>query len=147
MKNDKKSVTHLNNKYTEKKNKEARQEKNKKTAFKRRMTLILAIGTFVIIMAAAPLVRNFVQARSLEEERVTASEDLEKLQKDQKELKYYTGLLEDEEYVAKLARNEYLVTEEGEIVFTLPEDDQPDHQAAIEEETDETQENKEAEEK
>ncbi|RFP40636.1 hypothetical protein DDJ69_31300 [Klebsiella oxytoca] len=111
------------------------------------MTLILAIGTFVIIMAAAPLVRNFVQARSLEEERVTASEDLEKLQKDQKELKYYTGLLEDEEYVAKLARNEYLVTEEGEIVFTLPEDDQPDHQAAIEEETDETQENKEAEQK
>ncbi|RKJ59809.1 septum formation initiator, partial [Butyricicoccus sp. 1XD8-22] len=30
--------------------------------------------------------------------------------------------LEDDEYLAKLARKEYFLSEEGEIIFTIPKD-------------------------
>ncbi|GMA08333.1 septum formation initiator [Tetragenococcus halophilus subsp. flandriensis] len=140
MKNpNKPSITHLNNTYTKEKTKQAMIEKRQRTFFKHRMTVIIVCGMILVALTSFPLVRNMIRAHALEEEKEVALQELEELELHQEELEYYVGLLNDEEYLAKLARSEYYLTQDNEIVFSFPEDETPDYQRMIEEEKEETQ--------
>ena len=48
------------------------------------------------------------------------SEELEQVLEKQEMLKLQIAKLEDDEYIAKLARKEFFLSEEGEIIFTMP---------------------------
>lgn len=129
-------VTRLNNHYTENKTLQSIRDYKRKKFVKRRTTAILLSGLFLTGLVTAPLVRNHYRISDLEEERVLAMEELESLELHQDDLEYYIGLLENEEYVAKLARSEYYLTQENEIVFSLPEDRNLEHQRVVDEEDD-----------
>lgn len=47
--------------------------------------------------------------------------ELEKVQQEQKQLKAELERLDDDEYIEKLARQQYLIGKEGEVIFSLPE--------------------------
>lgn len=47
--------------------------------------------------------------------------ELEKVQQEQKQLKAELERLDDDEYLEKLARQQYLIGKEGEVIFSLPE--------------------------
>lgn len=64
-------------------------------------------------------IRNYTSAASLNGELLVAQETLELSQQYQTELQESIRLLEDEEYVANLARNEYYLTDEDEVVFNI----------------------------
>ena len=98
------------------------------------MRLIVAIGLLLILLVGSGIVRNYNQLAKLEEDKVLAEKELESLDLRQDELEYYIGLLEDEEYVTKLARSEYYLTKDNEIVFSFPDDKKPDHTQVTEEE-------------
>ena len=44
------------------------------------------------------------------------------LAEENQNLKVQVGLLQDDEYVAKLARSRYYLSKDGELIFSLPED-------------------------
>jgi len=135
MDKKKSSVTRMDNPYIKHKTLESIREYKYKRKLKRRMQLIVAAGILLILLVGSGLVRNYYTLQQLEQQKVQAQEELESLDLRQEELEYYIGLLEDEEYVAKLARSEYYLTKDNEIVFSFPNDRNPDHTEVTEEES------------
>lgn len=134
MENKKSSIARMNNPYIQHKTLADIREYKRKRKLKRRMRLLVSTGVFLIFLIGSTLARNYFRLGELEEQKAVAEAELESLNLDQAELEYYIGLLEDEEYVAKLARNEYYLTKDNEIVFSFPDDRNPDHLEATENE-------------
>ncbi|MFC6463945.1 septum formation initiator family protein [Marinilactibacillus sp. GCM10026970] len=120
-------VTKLENQYIEEKTLENIRNKKRKKMIKRRTTLIMVVGLFFVSLLVVPLFKNQSQLQDSRIEQAEAREKFESLEMDQEKLNYYIGLLENEEYVLKLARSEYYLTKDNEIVFSFPEDKKPDH--------------------
>lgn len=135
MDKKKSSVKRMDNPYIKHKTLESIRDFKHKRKLKRRMQLIIATGILLILLVGSGLARNYYKIQQLEEQRAVAQEELETLNLRQEDLEYYIGLLEDEEYVAKLARSEYYLTKDNEIVFSFPDDRNPDHTEVTEEES------------
>lgn len=133
MDKKKSSVTRMDNPYIQHKTLESIRNYKQKKKLKRRMQLIVAVGVLLILLVASGLGRNYYKLQQLEEQKIVAQEELESLNLRQDDLAYYIDLLEDEEYVAKLARSEYYLTKDNEIVFSFPDDRSPDHTEVTEE--------------
>ena len=63
-----------------------------------------------------------------EELREEALLKLEEVEKQQSQLEEQILLLNDEEYLAKLARKDYFLSDEGEIIFTTPNTEKKDEE-------------------
>lgn len=139
MAENKKRITQLHNEYTQEKNKKQSFKQKRQKFFKRRMAFIVSCGVILLSFVTIPLIGNVFEVHALEQERAAAEQELEELVDHQDELEYYTHLLQDEDYVAKLARSEYYLTQDNEIVFSFPDDETSDHQEVIQEEVEEEQ--------
>lgn len=128
-------ITKLNNQYIEEKTLENIRNQKRIKFIKRRTTLIAICGLFFVFLLVAPLFNNYQQLQESKVEQTVAKEKLEALELKQEELDYYVGLLENEEYVLKLARSEYYLTKDDEVVFSFPEDKTPDYADVAEEQT------------
>ncbi|EKU92881.1 Septum formation initiator [Alloiococcus otitis] len=124
-------VTHLNNPYTSEYNLQQDLLRKRRTYLKRRLAFIMVVGLILLAIPGLPLVKNYFQVQDYKAQEAQAQEDLETLQAHQEDLAYYVDLLSDEEYLAKLARSEYYLGEDEDIIFNLPEDYIPDHQRVI----------------
>lgn len=118
------NVTQIQNDYVQKQT----QKKKTTTAFRkkmrRRMTVILATGTLVLVPLCGNIIKNVTDIQSMDEKITIAKEEQKSVQEKNKELKTEIGLLQDKDYVAKLARSRYYLSKDGEIIFSLPEDNQ-----------------------
>lgn len=126
-------IKRLDNSYTESKTLETFRAQKHKRKLKRRMQFIIATGLLLVLLVGSSLIKSYISLQELDEQRAIAEQELESLGLQQEELDYYISLLEDEEYVAKLARSEYYLTKDNEIVFSFPDDRKPDHLEAGEE--------------
>jgi len=121
-KNKQKNITHLNNYSNDKTLDTIRKHKRKKRV-RIRIGLILTVGIILIGMAGLPLINNAQKTEEFNQLHVEAANDLEDLQAEKEQLEYQVGLLEDEEYIAKLARDELNLSKSNEILINLPEED------------------------
>lgn len=134
MKNNK-NITHLNNYSINKTLDFIRQQKRER--FIRVRTFIIAVaGVLFIGLASLPLIRNHQTIDEYNTVHAKTAQELKKLLEERKELEYQVSLLEDEEYIAKLARHELNVSKENEILINLPEK----VETAVEEESSEEKE-------
>ncbi|MFD1204478.1 septum formation initiator family protein [Sporosarcina contaminans] len=84
--------------------------------------IVYAVITFVVF---GGLTNTFIQqkqtlsAKEAEKEKVLAQ--LSEVQEEQEMLKRQLVKLDDEEYIAKLARKEYFLSDKNEIIFSVPE--------------------------
>lgn len=81
----------------------------------------------VVIMAVSGgLVYAYSQQVSLlhakEKEKIALNKKSLAVAQDQKELKSTITKLHDDDYIAKLARSEYFLSEKGEIIFNIPDE-------------------------
>jgi len=101
-----------------------RKEK-KQMAHKVRLFRRLAVFGLVILLASiwvgTTIYAQSQTATEKEQLRVEAQLALKEVEKEQAQLKEQIILLNDDEYLAKLAKKELFVSEQGEIIFTLPE--------------------------
>ncbi|MGG0719540.1 septum formation initiator family protein [Robertmurraya massiliosenegalensis] len=119
---NKRSVTKLQSEYVK------QHERNEVRASRRRKLLIRRLSMFFVL---ASIVSYFMistlisQASSLEEikaEQEQLNEELAGLKKKETILKEEIVKLNDDEYIAKLARKDYFLSEEGEVIFNIPKE-------------------------
>ena len=119
--NRKKILHKLNNDNIAAANKEAKKLAKKRAVRNRRLIASFAMILFIIGILGKTLMN---QNERLEEKRQILKEREEELVQaieTQELLKLQLAKLDDDEYIAKLARKEYFLSEEGEIIFTIPD--------------------------
>ena len=116
------NITHLNNYSINKTLENIRQYKRKKFV-RMRTGLILVTGLTLVGIAGLPLLNNQQKTDEFTQLYAVAASSLEELEQEKEALDYQVGLLEDEEYIAKLARHELNVSKPNEILINLPEEE------------------------
>jgi len=103
------------------------QEVLMRRAAKRKKLLIRRLCVFLILTVALSylVISTFIFRTDVLEakkkEEVKLKQTLAQLEKKQVSLENEIVKLNDDEYIAKLARSEYFLSEKGEIIFNIPE--------------------------
>lgn len=116
------NVAQLKNDYTQAKTLQAHRERKQKRKVRRRISAILLIGSLFIIALSIRIWNSTQSISKMEKERQQAEVVLKKTENNQEQLNMQIKRLEDENYVAKLARSQYYLSKDNEIIFSLPED-------------------------
>lgn len=116
-----------------------RQSKRRKFV-RMRTAIIFGVGFVLIGVAGFPLLNNTQKTDEFNQLHVEAASTLEDLEEEQQALEYQVGLLEDEEYIAKLARDELNLSKSNEVLINLPEEEAVDSEET-DSENDEIEEN------
>ncbi|ANU20870.1 cell division protein DivIVC [Planococcus plakortidis] len=115
-------VTPLQNEYTRAAEIEDARKKRHKVGLYRR----LAVFGLVVLLTSIWLGSTiYAQSQTIADKEQIQQEklaELEEVQKQQDKLEEQIRLLNDDDYVSKLARKDYFLSDEGEIIFTLPSD-------------------------
>lgn len=97
-------------------------EKRQKVLRSRRLLVFYILSAIVIVFLANMANNQKERLAEKEAKKADVLAELEAVKEQQDMLNLQIQQLEDDEYIAKLARKEYFLSEEGEIIFTIPED-------------------------
>ncbi|MBD8028551.1 septum formation initiator family protein [Ureibacillus sp. Re31] len=127
-----KNVRTLENDYVRSSDSKAQYKKRQKILFRRRIFVfgLLATVTLVLLVSSYITQNNRLEEKQKQKDEIVAKLDSVKEQQDT--LKLQIAKLEDDEYIAKLARKEYFLSDDGEIIFTIPDEDESDNEKAKE---------------
>ncbi len=89
---------------------------------KRRLIIIGPIAFFIICYSLFTLATTTINLYNLHKEEKELNEKLTNLKADAKSLKTEINKLQDKEYIARYARENYLYTKNGEYVIKLDDD-------------------------
>ena len=93
----------------------------RKKGLYRRLTVFFVFAVAIAYLMISTIIsQNFALANKTDEKEQLKKE-LVTLKKDEVLLKEEIVKLNDDEYIAKLARKEYFLSNDNEIIFTLPE--------------------------
>lgn len=120
----KQNITPIKNDYTQEQTLKKKINRSIQQKARRRMIVILLAGMLIIVPLAANVINNLFEIQTMGEKISQAKETNQTLEEENQDLKVQVGLLQDEEYIAKLARSRYYLSKDGEIIFSLPEDNQ-----------------------
>ncbi|GGI43292.1 FtsB family cell division protein [Mammaliicoccus stepanovicii] len=115
-------IKKLDNEFTQSQNKKKKTVSKTRQVVRKRLTLF---GGILVIIVIVMLIMLFMQKNRNEElakERKEKALTYEQLQDKEIDLKEQIKRLNDKEYIEKLARSEYFLSNDGEIIFKLPED-------------------------
>ncbi|MEB6342808.1 FtsB family cell division protein [Mammaliicoccus sciuri] len=115
-------IKNLDNEYTQSQNKQKKTVNKTRQVIRKRLTLF---GGVLLLIIVTMIIMLFLQKNrndELVQERKEKAVTYEKLQDKEIELKEQIKRLNDKEYIEKLARSEYFLSNDGEIIFKLPED-------------------------
>lgn len=126
------NVRTLENDYVRSSDSKAQYKKRQKILFRRRIFVfgLLATETLVLLVSTYITQNNRLEEKQKQKDEIVAKLDSVKEQQDT--LKLQIAKLEDDEYIAKLARKEYFLSDDGEIIFTIPDEDESDNEKAKE---------------
>ncbi|WP_237150198.1 FtsB family cell division protein [Planococcus kocurii] len=131
---EKREVTSIRNDYV----RSVEVEEARKSAHRVRLFRRLSVFGLMILVATIWIGSTiYAQTQTISEKaqlREEALMELKEVEKQQDQLQEQILLLNDEEYLAKLARKDYFLSEEGEIIFTTPHDENKDEEKPAEKE-------------
>ncbi len=122
----KNTVTSLENNYMLEQEVSARSAARRRKLLVRRLSVFLVFTIVVCTLLISTLVSRESALKAKEEEKARAEEKLAKLEKRQLMLENEIVKLNDDEYIVKLARSEYFLSDKGEIIFNIPKDKDKD---------------------
>ncbi|SOC26375.1 cell division protein DivIC [Ureibacillus xyleni] len=122
IKTQQNNVRTLENDYVRSSEYKANYSKQKKIRFRRRMFVfgIIAFATLFFLIKTNIHQNERLAQKEQQKEEVLAQ--LEEVKERQELLNLQIAKLEDDEYIAKLARKEFFLSEDGEIIFTIPDE-------------------------
>ena len=119
------SVKTLNNDYVRSNANLAKQQQMKqrqKVLSRRRLAVFFVVAAAVCIVLVSTMVSQNARLAEKEAQITKVQEALMTVQEQKQMLELQIAKLQDDEYIAKLARKEYFLSEEGEIIFTIPKE-------------------------
>ena len=87
----------------------------------RRIVFFAILPVVVIVFLLNVLIHQSETLAVKEKKKQEATQHLMKVKEEQDSLNLKIKQLEDDEYIAKLLRKEYFLSEKGEIIFIIPE--------------------------
>ncbi|MES1042057.1 MULTISPECIES: FtsB family cell division protein [Peribacillus] len=116
----KKKVAKIENPYVAQQEKKVQTVEKKKRGLMRRLTLYSVFAAVFLIFAVSTLITQNVALDEKVQQKEELKGKLAGLKKDETLLKEEIVKLNDDDYIAKIARRDYFLSEKGEIIFTLP---------------------------
>jgi cell division protein DivIC len=116
------NITKIPSQYVEHQEMAVIQNARKRTLLMRRLTVLIVIVGLAAYFIVSTLLRQSATLEAMKEEKQKADQELVALKKDETILKEEIIKLNDEEYIAKLARKDFFLSNSNEIIFNLPEE-------------------------
>lgn len=117
MRTPKDTVTRMKSDYIQEYEAQERKEKRRRKAILKRL---IVFSTLAVLVLGSLTIYHFKQ-RSLqadiENEYTELQEEMNQLEKEEKDLMEEIALLKDEDYILELARTNYFLSKEGELIF------------------------------
>lgn len=118
------NVRKIENDYVRTADRQLEKKVKKKIGLRRRLTAFFIIASVVLVCLMGMILNQNERLAEKEAQKEKMLAELEEVKKQQEQLKLQIKKLEDDEYIAKLARKEYFLSDKGEIIFTIPKKDQ-----------------------
>lgn len=112
----------LNNDHVRINGAETERFRKQKARLVRRLSMFALVCIVAFGVLTGILVSKNATLKSKEEQKTEAIAKLEDAQEQQEMLNTQIKKLEDDEYIAKLLRKEYFLSEQGEIIFIIPDE-------------------------
>ena len=125
-------VVRLLNNYTKKRDSEKKRLASESRVSRRRT---MVFGSILLGIAIVLLLVAFNQKRANEElysEVLATTEVLEDKNKQHSDLEQQIRQLNDDNYILRIARSEFFLSEEGELIFNLPDQEGEEQEQAEE---------------
>lgn len=116
----KRKVAKIENPYVEQQEKKVQTVKKKKRGLVRRLTLYSVFAAIFLILAVSTLITQNIALDEKVQQKDSLNQKLAKMEKRETLLKEEIVKLNDEDYIAKIARRDYFLSDKGEIIFNLP---------------------------
>ncbi|MBM7694551.1 cell division protein DivIC [Peribacillus deserti] len=116
----KRNVSKIDSAYVTQHEKKVQTVEKKKRGLVRRLTVFVAAAVLLSCLLISTLVSQASVLEQKKEQKNKLKNELISLQKQQDDLQDEVVKLNDDEYIAKLARRDYFLSDKGEIIFNLP---------------------------
>ncbi|MCK1995422.1 FtsB family cell division protein [Peribacillus muralis] len=116
----KRKVAKIENAYVAQQEQKVQTVEKKKRGLMRRLTLYSVFAALFLILAVTTLITQNAALDEKVQQKKEIQVKLAKLEKDETLLKEEIVKLNDDDYIAKIARRDYFLSDNGEIIFTLP---------------------------
>ncbi|UOK58114.1 septum formation initiator family protein [Bacillus sp. OVS6] len=113
-------ITQLQSQYMQQQERKDQILKRRKRGLIRRLTLFGLIAAVTSVIVLTTLISQSSAINEKVHQKKELQTQLTELQKDEKVLEEEIVKLNDDEYIAKIARRDYFLSEDNEIIFTLP---------------------------
>ncbi len=120
---NRRNVSRINDAYIKQHDAQMERQQRRKKKLHRRLMLFGMIVVITMVSLVSYHLDQRAKYQGMKQEYSELSNELTSLQKEEKKLAEEIELLNDEEYLLQIAKTNYFFTEEGEIVFKLPEED------------------------
>ena len=114
----------MDNPYVYQQEKKVQNVEKKKRGLVRRLSLYAVCAAIILILGIPTLITQAGAIEQKTEQKQEFDEKLAKLKKQETLLQEEIVKLNDDEYIAKLARRDYFLSDKGEVIFNLPKKDQ-----------------------
>lgn len=118
------NVTVIQNDYVKVQNQQKLLASRERRKHKKSLFFILLFGAILISPFFCKTVVNAFEIRQMDNEIAAAKKEKKAVEDKNTKFNYEVKLLQEDEYIAKLARSKYYLSKDGEIIFSLPEDNQ-----------------------
>lgn len=113
-------VAKIQTNYVQQQEQTIQQATRKRTLLLRRLTVFFVFASVMGYFLISTLVSQGATLEEMKQEKALLDEEYSKLKKKEVMLREEIVKLNDDEYIAKLARRDYFLSEEGEIIFAIP---------------------------
>ncbi|WP_409367523.1 FtsB family cell division protein [Lysinibacillus sp. 38-6] len=120
-KDEQQNYTKLDNDYVRSTDKAINRKVQSRKRKLRRIVFFAVVPVVIIAFLINILVHQSETLTEKEKQKQEATQHLVKVKEEQDSLNLKIKQLEDDEYIAKLLRKEYFLSEEGEIIFIIPD--------------------------
>ncbi|WP_102264814.1 FtsB family cell division protein [Mesobacillus jeotgali] len=118
----KKNIARIENQYVQQREKAGIAESRKRKLLFRRLAVFALFASIISYLMISTYISQSAALEKKQAEKEQFEQKLASLQKKQEILDEEIVKLNDDEYIAKLARKEYFLSEKNEIIFNLPKE-------------------------